>query len=83
MSVRNFGREIFWSCLVTKSQLQGIIQAMDLDVKAPPKGRMQVIAFPDGDLVQRIEWTKAVSEYGDRLYRIELERNILPNTSQV
>lgn len=68
-------REIFWRNLLTKSQLVTLLKTMELDAgDIPTKGVMRVIAFPDGDTVGRIEWTKAVSESGDRLYSYELER---------
>lgn len=68
-------REIFWRNLLTKSQLVTLLKTMELDANDIPKrGKMGVISFPDGDIVGRIEWTKAVSESGDRLYSYELER---------
>ena len=68
-------REIFWRNLLTKSQLVTLLKTMELEASdVPKKGMMRVISFPDGDTVGRIEWTKAVSESGDRLYSYELER---------
>lgn len=68
-------REIFWRNLLTKSQLATLLKTMELDANDIPKrGKMRVISFPDGDIVGRIEWTKAVSEGGERLYSYELER---------
>jgi hypothetical protein len=72
----NHGREIFWSILMTKGQAIGLLKTMEIEATVPKKGMMEVIAFP-GDVVGYLSWTKAVSESGERLYKYELERNIL------
>jgi len=71
----NHGREIFWSILMTKGQVIGLLKTMEIDATVPKKGMMEAICFP-GDVVGYLYWTKAVSEGGERLYKYELERNI-------
>jgi hypothetical protein len=75
--ISNHGREIFWAILMTKAQAVGLLKTMEIEATVPKKGMMEVIAFP-GDVVGYLYWTKAISEGGERLYRYELERNILP-----
>ena len=71
----NHGREIFWSILMNKGQVIGLLKTMEIDATLPKKGMMEVICFP-GDVVGYLYWTKAISEGGERLYKYELERNI-------
>ena len=75
--IRNHGREIFWRTLFTKDQAQMILDNIDnTGCKVPKKGMMQVLSFPDQNLVGYVYWTKAVNEDGQRMYAYELERNI-------
>jgi hypothetical protein len=74
--IANHGREIFWSILMTKGQAIGLLKTMEIEATVPKKGMMEIIVFP-GDVVGYLSWTKAVSEGGERLYKYELERNIL------
>ena len=68
-------REIYFKTLVTKAQAQLILVSMgSADNKVPPKGKMIVISFPDANTVGYLEWTKAISEAGERLYSYSLER---------
>lgn len=69
-------REIYYKVLVTKKQAQIILESIDKDCKIPPKGKMLVLSFPDSNIIGYLEWTKAVSEYGDRLFAYSLERYI-------
>jgi hypothetical protein len=78
-------REVFWRTLLTKRQLQEVLNNLAMDGgDVPIKGGGRVIAFPDGDTVARIEWVSKKSEYGDRLYSYELSRNkVTPATASV
>lgn len=62
--------------LVTKQQLQNILAAWDVAPprEVPKKGSKMVICWPKGTVPEAatVEWTNLKSEYGERLYRIEM-----------
>lgn len=71
------GREVIWTCLYTKTQLQKILTAQQLEPTVPTKGKMKVICHPTSkNLIETIHWTDQTSPYNERLYEVVQSRTV-------